>query len=134
MPGTTSLVAAELPGSERRTAGNPFREPPATYRIHTAASGATVLTVTGRLDYVAMPELRYQLLTVITSSRIVVDLSSTESVDSSSLGALIAGLKAARVKGGDLRIAHPNKMMRMMLERSRLDEVLLVLDDVDEDF
>jgi len=56
--------------------------------------------------------------------RIVVDLSATEFVDSSGLGALIGGLKAARTAGGDLRIAGLPDGVRAVLRLTNLDRVL----------
>ena len=75
---------------------------------------------------VAAPALRKQLNDIVEGgeSRIVVDLSATDFIDSSGLGALIAALKIARKAGGDLRIAAPTRQVSTVLELSNLDRVL----------
>jgi anti-sigma B factor antagonist len=57
-------------------------------------------------------------------NRLVVDLSETQFLDSSGLGALIAGLKTTRQAGGDLRIARPNEQVTMVLELTQMNTVL----------
>ena len=75
---------------------------------------------------VAAPRLRDQLRQLVEggSRHLVVDLSTTEFIDSSGLGALISGLKAARQAGGDLRIAAPTEQVRRVLTLTKLDKVL----------
>ncbi|MEH6622985.1 MAG: STAS domain-containing protein [Dietzia maris] len=87
---------------------------------------SVVVTPTGRLNMVAAPRLREQLRQLVDdgSRHLVVDLSSTEFIDSSGLGALISGLKAARQAGGDLRIAAPTEQVRRVLTLTKLDKVL----------
>ncbi len=58
------------------------------------------------------------------SSRIVVDLGVTEFIDSSGLGALIGALKAARLAGGDLRLAAAPDAVKRVLSLTNLDRVL----------
>ncbi len=60
-----------------------------------------VLSPQGRLTAVGAPMLRKNVDRLLEegSTRIVIDLSQTSFVDSSGLGALIGGLKAARVAG-----------------------------------
>lgn len=109
---------------------------PVVYATRSAASGATVLTTTGRLNLTSAAGLRAQLTDLIAAgnTRIVVDLSATDAIDSSGIGALIAALKAARVAGGDLRIAAPNEQIRSVLKLTNLSRVLLVQTDVDAPF
>ena len=57
-------------------------------------------------------------------TRVVVDLSAVEFIDSSGLGALISGLKVARQAGGDLRIAAPTRQVITVLELTNLNRVL----------
>lgn len=89
-------------------------------------SGVVVVHPVGRLNMVAAPGLRAQLHSLVREgkNRVVVDLSAVEAIDSSGLGALISGLKAARQAGGDLRIATPSEQARAVLELTNLDRVL----------
>ncbi|AWH96473.1 STAS domain-containing protein [Dietzia psychralcaliphila] len=97
---------------------------------------AVVVQPTGRLNMVAAPGLRDQLRDLVDggSRRVVVDLSATEFIDSSGLGALISGLKAARQAGGDLRIAAPNTQVRSVLKLTRLDRVLTAYESANTAF
>ncbi|WP_099025527.1 STAS domain-containing protein [Mycolicibacterium palauense] len=96
------------------------------YPTRSTASGAVVVRPDGRLNMVAAPALRKQLHALIDggNTRVVVDLSGTEFIDSSGLGALISGLKVARQAGGDLRIAAPTRQVVTVLELTNLNRVL----------
>jgi anti-anti-sigma factor len=85
---------------------------------------------------VAAPALRKVLRAIVDegNSRIVVDLSGTEFIDSSGLGALISGLKAARQAGGDLRIAAPSKQVIAVLEVTNLNRVMRSYESADTAF
>ena len=89
-----------------------------------------------RLNLVVANDLRDQLRDLVHRgySRIVVDLSGVESIDSSGLGALVAGLKAARQAGGDLRITGPGSQVVAVLELTNLDKVLKSAPTVEEAF
>ena len=62
--------------------------------------------------------------------RLIVDLGETTFLDSSGLGALIGGLKAARQAGGDLRLARPGEQARVVLQLTALDRVLPAYESV----
>ena len=102
--------------------------------IETRPSGAAVVKLTGRLDLLSAAEVKQQLSKAITDGRkkVVVDLSGVTFVDSSGLGALISGLKAARLAGGDLRIARPGEQARIILSLTTLDRVMRPYDTVEE--
>jgi anti-sigma B factor antagonist len=91
-----------------------------------ADGGATVVAPIGRLDMVAAPQLRGIVTDTVAggSNRLVVDLTGTQFLDSSGLGALIAGLKTTRQAGGDLRIACPNDQVQLVLELTQMNTVL----------
>ena len=65
--------------------------------------------VDGRLDAVRAVDLRKEIASAIEDDtfRIVVDLSTTEFVDSAGLAALAKGMKDCRLRGGDVRIVSP---------------------------
>lgn len=90
------------------------------------AAGAAVLRLEGRLNMVAAPRLKSAIDEAVDGgqSRVVVDLGSVTFMDSSGLGALIAGLKKARQASGDLRIAGVNRQVATVLELTNLDRVL----------
>jgi anti-sigma B factor antagonist len=80
----------------------------------------------GRLTMVSTPELRSLVTDTIEGGQqhIVIDLSTTEFIDSSGLGALMAGRRAAREAGGDLRIACPTEQVEMVLRLTNVDRLL----------
>ena len=89
--------------------------------------GATaVIRPEGRLTVVSTAGLRALVAETVAAghTHVVVDLSQTDFIDSSGLGALVAGLKTARQAGGDLRIARPTEQVRTVLELTNLDRVL----------
>ena len=90
------------------------------------ADGGVVLAPTGRLTVVTAPQLRTAVAERIAAGDriIVVDLSVTEFVDSSGLGALVSCLKSARQAGGDLRIVAPTEQVAMVLRMTNLDRIL----------
>jgi anti-anti-sigma factor len=106
------------------------------YATRTTDSDVVVIRPEGRLNMVAAPGLRKQLhgLVEAGSVKLVVDLSGTEFIDSSGLGAMISGLKAARQAGGDLRIAAPTRQVTTVLELTNLNRVLRVYDSADGAF
>ena len=93
--------------------------------IETRQDGVAVIAFAGRLDFLSAGEARARLAEAVAQGhrRLVVDLGETSFIDSSGLGALIGGLKAARKAGGDLRIARPTEQARAVLTLTSLDRV-----------
>ena len=85
-----------------------------------------VLQPAGRLNMVAAPAFKDLVEETVAGGRvrIVVDLGEVTFIDSSGLGALIAGLKTARQAGGDLRIADVPEQVMTVLRLTNLDRVL----------
>ncbi|QIX50420.1 STAS domain-containing protein [Rhodococcus sp. DMU1] len=106
------------------------------FATRTTGSDVVVVRPEGRLNMVAAPRLREQLRGLVEggSARVVVDLGATEFIDSSGLGALVSGLKAARHAGGDLRLAAPTAQVRSVLSLTSLDRVLRTYDSADAAF
>ena len=102
--------------------------------VEQRAEGVTVVRPSGRLDLLSAAAMRQRLAQEVAAGhqRLVVDLAQVTFIDSSGLGALIGGLKAARVAGGDLRIARPGEQARITLELTTLDRVLRPYSTVEE--
>ncbi|GAB3085285.1 STAS domain-containing protein [Nocardioides zeae] len=94
--------------------------------------GIAVVVPRGRLNMVAAKRLREALAEVVAGGthRIVVDLGETTFLDSSGLGALVSGLKAARQAGGDLRVARPTPEVLAVFQLTNIDKVLRPRPDV----
>lgn len=100
-----------------------------------AADGKTaIVRLGGRLGLLSANTVKQRLAEEVAGGRphLVVDLNDVEFIDSSGLGALIGGLKAARVAGGDLRIARPREQARSVLRLTTLDRVLRGYETVEE--
>ena len=95
--------------------------------------GATVVGLTGRLDLLSAAQVKERLAQEAAAGRkrLVVDLGDVSFIDSSGLGALIGALKAARVAGGDLRIARPTDQAQLILKLTTLDRVMKPYPTVD---
>ncbi|HKF74834.1 MAG TPA: STAS domain-containing protein [Candidatus Dormibacteraeota bacterium] len=94
--------------------------------LQQARERVTVLAPKGRLDMSTAPLFRERVRELVASgaAHLVVDLEDVTFVDSSGLGAVIGGLKAARQAGGDLRIARPNQQVLLVLDLTSLNRVL----------
>ncbi|MFJ2504190.1 STAS domain-containing protein [Microbacterium sp. AGC62] len=88
--------------------------------------GYAVIALSGRLTASGAPLLRNAVGDLVTAGEphIVIDMAELAFVDSSGLGALVGGLKSARVAGGDLRIAAVPEAVRTVLRLTNLDRVL----------
>jgi anti-sigma B factor antagonist len=93
---------------------------------------AAVIRLRGRLTMVDAPALRSTVSAALEAgrTRLVLDLSECEFMDSSGLGAVIGGLKTARQAGGDLRIASLTPQVATVLQLTNLDRVLRPYDSV----
>lgn len=106
------------------------------FDVRTTDDGIGVVTPQGRLNMVSARQLREILTGLVEGGthRIVVDLAGTTFLDSSALGALVAGLKTARQAGGDLRIARPTESVMTVFRLTNMDKVLRPRDDVESAF
>lgn len=103
-------------------------------RVEPRLDGVAVVRLTGRLDLLSAATVKQRLLEAVAEGyrRLVVVLDTVTFIDSSGLGALIGGLKAARLAGGNLRIAQPGEQARLILELTTLDRVLRAYPTVEE--
>ncbi len=102
--------------------------------VDVQAGSGTVVRLSGRLDLISAAEVKQRLADAVAAGhrRLIVDLADVPFIDSSGLGALISGLKAARRAGGDLRIARPTEQARVVLELTTLERVLRPYSSIEE--
>ena len=93
--------------------------------IDAMPNGTAVMRLHGRLDFVSATVVRQRLVGATAEGHrvLVVDLEDVPFLDSSGLGALIGGLKAARTAGGDLRLARVGEQPKVVLALTTLDRV-----------
>lgn len=93
---------------------------------HYLAEGVGLLALQGRLNLASAPMVAEAVEDLICQHRprIIIDLSQVPSIDSSGLGALLAGMKRARHAGGELRIAGANQRLLTYLRLTNLRRLL----------
>ena len=108
----------------------------APYRTKLTSPGATLLFAPGPLNFPDVDRLRQQLTSLVEAGavHVVVDLSGIDAIDSSGIGALISGLKAAKSAGGDLRLVAPTPAVASVLDMMNLDTVLTAHDSHEDAF
>ncbi|MET0415250.1 MAG: STAS domain-containing protein [Actinoplanes sp.] len=82
----------------------------------------------GDISLETIPVLREVLRQVVEShenGRIDVDMTSVTFLDSSGIGVLVAAKRAAAARGTDLMLTEPGPMIRMVLQISNLEEILV---------
>jgi anti-sigma B factor antagonist len=97
-------------------------------------AGWQVLTVRGEVDITTTPRVRSQLISLLSEGepQLIVDLEGVQFMDSSGLGALVAALKLARSRSGELRlVCEGQRSVRKVLEVTGLERVLDRFDSVE---
>ena len=92
-----------------------------------------ILAVRGSVDLTTAPGLRTRLAELIDDGHtcVVVDLSGTDFLDSTGLGALVAALKRLRMKDGEIRIVCSSGHVRKVFEITSLDRVFAMHETLD---
>jgi anti-sigma B factor antagonist len=98
--------------------------------------GIAVVQLVGRLNMASAARLREAVTTIVESgrTRVSIDMSGVDFLDSSGLGAIISALKTTRQAGGDLRIAAPSAQAQLVLRLTNLDRVLTAYADAETAF
>ncbi|MDA3838202.1 MAG: STAS domain-containing protein [Candidatus Delongbacteria bacterium] len=90
-----------------------------------------VISVTGRLDASNTTTFKEEFLKWLNeTNEFVLDLSRLEFIDSTGLGGIVACMKYASEKDGDLKIACLQSKPRMVFEITRANKIFDIYDDV----
>ena len=91
-----------------------------------------MVAVSGEIDLYTAPRLQSELAAAVMSegpARVVVDMAGVDFCDSTGMNVLLAALRRARERGGDLVLAGPRPGVRKILQVTGLESVFTVLDD-----
>lgn len=101
---------------------------------HATQDGLTTVTITDELNLVTGPQLKQTLSDLIEggATRIIADLSEVSFIDSTGLGALVSGLKNAKLKGGNLTLAGLQEQARSIFEITMAYRIFDLFDSVSE--
>jgi anti-sigma B factor antagonist len=93
-----------------------------------------VLSVVGELDVSSSPQVRNEVVRLVTdgATDVVLDLTAVPFVDSFGLGVLVSALKRTRAGGGRLALVVTEPNVRRLLTLTGLDEVFELAETVDE--
>jgi len=96
--------------------------------------GHDVARLPARLGLADANRIRRSLEEQLDGTRrsLVIDLSEVDFIDSSGLAALLAVIKAARRRDGDIVLAAPRARVRALIELTRLDDFVTILPTVSE--
>lgn len=99
-----------------------------------ANNDVTVMQPKGELNAVTSGSFKAELVTLSAegSRRILVDLSGVSFIDSSGLGALLAGLKSAKLQGGELALAAIAEPARVIFAITMADKLFPIFPSVEE--
>ena len=102
--------------------------------LHTKKSGEfTVVSLRAdRIDLGNAGLFRRSMTPVLRDSkRVLLDLSEVAFVDSSGFGAILGCSRDLKCRGGELKIACPQRRVRLLLELVRIHKVIEVIDAID---
>ena len=93
-------------------------------------AGIATVALHGEIDVLTVDRVRVALAGALAAhpDELVVELSDLSFIDSTGLGALIAGFQRARDAGVSFRLAHPTPGVRQILVLSGLLEVVRLTD------
>lgn len=94
----------------------------------------TILTVTGEVDVATAPTLRERLVQLIAdgNTRLTIDLTPVDFLDSTGLGVLVGTLKRIRQAEGVLVLVIPQERIRRLFEITGLNKIFDIVDRVDD--
>lgn len=101
--------------------------------IQDAPQECTIVQICGELDVSTAPDLRERLLAVLnrrTLSRLILDLSKLEFMDSSGVAVVVNTERRARLLGRTVVLVAPQRPVSRVLQICGVDRFLPVFDDI----
>jgi anti-sigma B factor antagonist len=91
----------------------------------TPREGLAVIALGGEVDVYTSPRVKQEIVNLLNSgtTKLVVDLTGVEYLDSTGLGVLIGALKRARERDGDLKLVCDNLRILRIFEITGLTKI-----------
>jgi anti-sigma B factor antagonist len=98
----------------------------------TEAENTAILSLTGEVDVATAGRVRDSGLKLVSEGirHLIVDLTSTEFMDSTGLGTLVGLHKRLRESGGEVIVAVSQPRVKRLFEITGLTQVFRIFDDV----
>ncbi len=106
----------------------------ATILVRNSTHGAwQVLAVEGELDLSTSPQFKEALTELLEASPwVAIDLRAVSFMDSTALGVVVAGMKRARERDGELALIGPTGSPRKGLSITALDQIMRIVEEPGE--
>jgi anti-sigma B factor antagonist len=89
-----------------------------------------ILGVDGELDLSTSERFRNALTELVdASSYVAIDLRAVSFMDSTALGVVVAAMKRARERGGEVALVGPTGSPRKVLSITALDQIMRIVED-----
>lgn len=99
----------------------------------TLPSGATVITLKGRMDVAGAGAIDVRFAAVTAANRaVIVDMSEVEYIASMGLRTLIMAAKSAASKRGRIVIARPSEMVATVIATAGVESLLPMVETLEE--
>ena len=100
----------------------------------TAGTDWTVVPLSGDIDLASAPTLRARLneLSERRPTRVILDVTNLDFIDSTGLGVLVGALRRVRNDGGDLRVAGARPGIERVFSVTGLDRVFALYPAVND--
>ncbi len=90
--------------------------------------------ISGELDVAGAPAVRQAVVSAVSGggTRLALDLSGVDFVDSFGVGVVVGALKRVRQRGGELALVCPVPRIRRVFEMCDLDRILILHESLDD--
>jgi len=94
-------------------------------------NAASILKIKGDVDLYSSPQVRKEVITLITkiNKNLLVDLAEVTYMDSSGVATLVEALQLTKKRGGKLKLFSLGSTVKDVFELSRLDKVFDICDN-----
>ena len=92
----------------------------------------TIVDIRGRIVFgQEIESLRASVRELLSEGhkRVLFNLSNVDYIDTSGIGYLVSALTSVRNRGGELKLVNPNKKAQELIEATKLDRILEVMND-----